>query len=106
MDLVAQTRSLRRKLVFWRRVAWLLLGGIVMVAAVVWNRGESHRRVCYQALETLDKLARDTKLSEQRPEILEEQWRSFDSGSTAIPSYHYDLIVHNWQANPRPMRDR
>ena len=102
MDLVAQTRSLRRKLTFWRRAAWLILGGGAIFAAVVWNRGESHQRVCYAALDHYARLAIKSKLEDQRPEILEQQWQILDQGDTRISAIHYNLIVKNWLSTPKP----
>jgi hypothetical protein len=102
MDLVAQTRSLRRKLTFWRRLAWLVLGAGAIFVAVLWNRGESHRRLCGAALDHYVKLADKSKLAGQRPEILEQQWQIMEQASTSNPTTHYNLIVKNWQVTPKP----
>jgi hypothetical protein len=102
MDLTAQTRSLRRKLVFWRRTAWLLLGGIGIFLAVLLNRGMTHQRECFQSLRHYAELAMKTKLGDQNPEILEQQWQSLEMGTVRISPIHYDLIVANWISRPKP----
>jgi uncharacterized membrane protein YedE/YeeE len=99
-DPIAETQALRRKVVFWRRVAWLAFGGAGIVMLVVWTRGETRRRDCFESLRHYADLARTNKLAEQHPEILEQQWQELEQAATGIPPEHYDLIVKNWTARP------
>ena len=101
MDLVAQTRSLRRKLTFWRRTVWMILGAGAIFAAILWNRGETHRRACHAAFDYYARLAIKSRLVGQQPEILEQQWQILDPGETRISAVHYNLIVRNWLAAPK-----
>ncbi len=102
LDLAAETQALRRKVTFWRRSAWLVLGGAALVGFIAWHRGEIRRRECFAALTHFAEVARDSKLSEQHPEILESFWQSFDPAPNGNSAMHYDLIVRNWAATPRP----
>jgi len=101
-DLLNETRTLQRRVNFWQRTAWLLLGGVVIVGTIIWQRGELRRRECYQSLDYYAGLARRAQLGRQHPEILEQQWQSFDKGMVKLTAIHYDLIVQNWLATPKP----
>jgi len=100
-DLVVETRMLRRKLNFWQRTVWLLLGAVVILGTVVWQRGELRRRECFQSLEYFAKLAHDNQLGRQDPAILEQQWQALEPGMAKLSPIHYDLIVQNWLATPK-----
>lgn len=100
-DLIAQTRALRRKVTFWRRTAWLLLGGAIVFGAVFYSRGETRRRECRESLEHYAKMATRFKLAEQHPDILEQQWDEFEQLAGGTSPQHYDLIVRNWAKLPK-----
>jgi hypothetical protein len=102
MDLVAATRSLRRRVAFWRRAVWLLLGAAVIFAAILWNRGESHRRECYKSLDHFAKLAQHMRLSEAYRGFVEQQWQTLDPGNVRIGAIHYALITNNWLLRVQP----
>ncbi|RIK67321.1 MAG: hypothetical protein DCC65_07175 [Planctomycetota bacterium] len=101
MDLVAQTRALNKKVTFWRRMAWLLIGGVVVFGAVLYSRGETRRRECRESLQHYMELAEKYKLSEQHPELLEQQWDQFETPGGGTSALHYDLIVRNWTQIPK-----
>lgn len=104
-DAIAETQALRRKVVFWRRVAWLAVGGAAIVMLVVWTRGQTRQGECSAALSHFAELASIHHLSEQHPAILEQQWQQFDTTVSSIPPEHYDLIVKNWVAAQNPGED-
>lgn len=101
MDLVAQTRSLQKKVTFWRRLAWLLFGGVVVFGTIFYSRGETRRRECRESLQFYSQLAQKHNLAEQHPEILEQQWNQFEQAPTGTSPLHYDLIVRNWTQVPK-----
>jgi hypothetical protein len=101
-DLLAETRSLRRRLEFWQRMVWLLAGAVVIIGTVVWQRGELRRRECYQSLEYYAEQAVQRRLSDQHLSILEQQWQALDKGPAKVTAIHYDLIAANWLVTPKP----
>jgi len=101
-DLIAETRSLRRRVEFWQRAVWLIVGAVVIVATVIWQRGEIRRRECYQSLESYAEEASRRRLSEQHPTIFEQQWQNLEKGQAKFSPFHYDLIVENWRINAKP----
>lgn len=102
MDLVTQTRQLRRKVTFWRRAAWLILGAAAVFVVVFWNRGETRRRECRESLGLYAEIAAEVHLSEQHVDILEAQWNEFEPPLRGSSPMHYDLIARNWMAAPKP----
>ncbi len=101
MDLVSQARSLRRKLVFWRRTAWLALGMACIVLIILWQRGQQHRHACEQSLRGYFREAMRRDLARQPREVLEEEWnRIAPPGGEMISAHHYNLIVRNWHTTP------
>lgn len=97
MDLVSQARSLRRKLVFWRRTAWLALGMAGIVLIILWQRGQQHRHACEQSIRAYFREAQRLDLTKHPPELLEEEWRRITPpGGEMISAHHYNLIVRNW----------
>jgi hypothetical protein len=104
-DVVAESRGLQRKLVFWRRAAGMLLGIALIVGIVLWQRAELQRRACAESLNYYAKLARETHLEEQPPRLLEAQWQTLNRLPKADPKpvspKHYSLIVDNWDQTPR-----
>lgn len=101
MDLVSQARSLRRKMVFWRRTAWLALGMAGIVLIILWQRGQQHRHVCEQSLRAYFREAQRLDLAKHPPELLEEEWRRINPpGGEMISAHHYNLIVRNWHTKP------
>ncbi|HKQ49454.1 MAG TPA: hypothetical protein VJZ71_15390 [Phycisphaerae bacterium] len=104
-DAISETQALRRKVVFWRRVAWLALGGAALFLMVVWTRGQARQRECFDALTRFAEVALASQLSAQHPEILEQQWQSFEQISSGIAPDHYDLIVKNWASRQTPGED-
>jgi hypothetical protein len=105
-DVLAESRSLQRKLVFWRRAAGLLVGIAVVVLIVFWQRAELRRRTCADSLAYYAKLAQKAHLEKQPPGLLDAQWQSLDqmagAESKPVSPKHYSLIVENWGQTPRP----
>jgi hypothetical protein len=93
---VAEARSLQRKLVFWQRTAWLLIGLVLLIVVVAWQRTTVRRRECRQALEHYAGAARTARLDQETTETLASQWRQLGRGPVNYSSRHYALIVHNW----------
>ena len=100
IDLVAQTRSLRRKMIFWRRIAWLLLGGIGIFALILWQRGELHRRACRTALAYYYAEAEKINLGSLPLETIETDWRALKAPPELMSPHHYNLIARNWRTQP------
>lgn len=92
--------ALRRKVVFWRRVVWMILGTVAILLAVLWNRYETRRRECRDALQYDSELAKKVDLAHEHVNILEQQWQLFDSSSKSNSPRHYDLIAQNWAVIP------
>lgn len=105
--LVAESRSLQRKLKFWRRAAWLLVGMVLVVAAMAWKRADTHRHNCCLALERCADLAQAAQLDKEPPTLVKEQWRGLGRDSIKGPAAafrpdHYLLIIQNWGQAPMP----
>jgi hypothetical protein len=104
-DLLAESRSLQRRLVFWRRVAGLLVGLVAIVLIVLWQRAELRRRTCADSLAYYGKLADAAHLERQPARLLEAQWQTLDQAPGAerkiVPSSHYSLVVEDWGQTPR-----
>ena len=101
-DLLNETRVLQRRVNFWQRTAWLLLGTLVIFATVIWQRGELRRRECAYALLDYGKTALKRQLGSTSSEILETQWQALEPVNAKISPSHYDLIAKNWQVVPKP----
>lgn len=101
MDLVSQTRSLRRKVTFWRRAAWMILGAAAVFLIVFWNRGETRRRECRASLQHYLELAHSAKLATQRADLIELHWNQFEPPTVGLSPMHFDLIVRNWGTLPK-----
>jgi hypothetical protein len=99
-ELRSETQSLRRRLNFWQRAAWLLVGCGVIVGTIIWQRGELRRRECANSLEYHASRAERIQLGSQSPDILEHQWQFMEQGLARAAPMHYDLIVHNWRTTP------
>ena len=104
-DVVAESRSLQRKLIFWRRTAGMLLGMALVVGVVLWQRAEVQRQACAESLTYYAKLAHDTHLEEQPVRLLEAQWQTLNQLPKAEPRStsprHYSLLVDHWHQTPR-----
>jgi hypothetical protein len=92
--------ALRRKVVFWRRVVWMILGAAAILLTVVWNRYETRRRECRDTLLYNAELAKKVDLAHEHVSILEQQWQMFDIPSKGSSPRHYDLIARNWAVIP------
>lgn len=101
-DLLNETRVLRRRVNFWQRTAWLLLGTLVIFATVIWQRGELRRRECYYSLTGYGEQADKRQLGATSSDMLEAQWLALEPVNAKIAPSHYDLIVRNWQTTPKP----
>lgn len=101
-DLRNETRVLRRRVNFWQRTAWLLLGTLVIFATVIWQRGELRRRECAYALLDYGETALKRQLGSTSSEMLEAQWQALEPVNAKISPSHYDLIARNWQLTPKP----
>lgn len=105
LEAIAASRSLQRKLTFWRRMAWSLAGVAAICAAVLWSRSANHRHNCAAALEDYAQLAQDAHLEREAEQILREQWKNLHRQGGGklrpfLPS-HYSLIVENWGQIPQ-----
>lgn len=92
--------GLRRKLAFWRRAAWLLLGVLVLVSVLAWQRMAIRHRECRQAFEQYAGQVEAMFPSHAPAEVLESQWRQLDQGATNIFPQHYALVPRNWRRTP------
>ena len=102
-DLLNETRVLQRRVNFWQRTVWLLLGTVVVFGTVIWQRGELRRKQCRLSLQRYAQVAKANQLESQNSAILEQQWQQLiDEGIEKVPSIHYDLIVKNWHQTPKP----
>jgi len=101
---LAAGRSLQRKLTFWRRAAWSVLGLVLIFTIVLWNRAVTHRRNCAGALELYARLANSARLEREPEEILKAQWQDISRHANEkprpFPPSHYLLIVDNWGRVP------
>lgn len=102
MDAVALNRTLSRKVTFWRRAAWLVLGGAAVFGMVFYSRGETRRRECRESLAHYADIAAKVRLFDEDPAILEKQWDQFEQPPNNNSPLHYDLIVRNWIRQPKP----
>jgi hypothetical protein len=98
---LAQSRSLRRKLVFWRRTAWLLFGIVVIIGVVFWQRAELHRRACGRTLEYYGRLAQKSQLEKEPARLLQLQWLHLEQGRQTYSPAHYALVIDNWNQTPQ-----
>jgi len=100
LDLRAQSQMLRRKVLFWKRTAWLLVGVVVVSIVVVWQRSEIRRRECRVAIERYAKLAHEQDLRLEPEVLIETQWQHLDQDSVHLSPSHYVLFVQNWLRIP------
>ncbi|MBN2561362.1 MAG: hypothetical protein JXQ75_10580 [Phycisphaerae bacterium] len=97
-----EAQGLRRKLIFWRRAAWLLLGIALLISVVVWQRTTVRCRECRRALQHYAEMAHTHHLDQEPAEVLESQWQNFAKGPADLSAAHYALIVQNWLQTPPP----
>lgn len=88
--------ALRRKLNFWRRLAGLLGGLLVIVSILVWQRNETNRTECREALAVYAKLAESGDLASVPTELLRTEWDALEAPAARRPSDHYELLKENW----------
>ena len=100
-DLLQETRVLKRRVNFWQRTAWLLLGALVIFGTVIWQRGELRRRECSYALHDYGETALKRSLGASATDLLESQWQALEPGNGKVSPSHYDLISKNWQLTPK-----
>lgn len=94
--------ALRRKLNFWRRASLLLFGLALLVLLVAWQRGETSRIECAEALTRYAETAKDQQLDSLAPELVGVIWRGFDASESRRYPQHYLLFNVNWA---RPFTD-
>lgn len=102
MDVVAEARSLRRRLLFWRRSAYLLLGLALVIAVVLGHRTTIRCRECEQSLAHYAAEARRIGLAQQPLEVVVPTWADLDPANVGLSPSHYALFVHNWVQRPLP----
>lgn len=102
IDLAAQARSLRRTIVFWRRLAWLVLGLALIVVVVAWQRTTVRCRECERSLEQYGKAAVGLHLEREPIEMLESHWQQLSKKWAGFSAVHYELLVQNWLRTPAP----
>jgi hypothetical protein len=102
IDLAAQARSLRRTIVFWRRLAWLVLALALIVVVVAWQRTTVRCRECQQSLQQYGKTAVDLRLDREPAEVFEAQWQQLGKNWAGFSAGHYELLVQNWLRTPAP----
>lgn len=90
----ARSRRLRR--IFWRRMAWLLVGLAAVVVVFAWQLGRSRRTTCRTTLEHFAQLAQESDLASAPSQLLGQQWRGLRSDKTGFPSSHFAVITFNW----------
>ncbi len=100
VDLRTEARSLRRKVVFWRRAAFFLLGSVALFLVVAWQRTTVRRRECQQAITHFAEEARISKLDQVAVELLESQWEHLAKGPVKLEASHYEVFVQNWLQTP------
>lgn len=94
------SRVHRRRLHFGRRLAIVLGGVVVIVTAVIWNRGVVRRNACHAALEHFSSLAREAHLGSVPIELMDAEWKDLDHESMKISAGHYELIPYHWRSAP------
>lgn len=95
-EIANEAIALRRKVIFWRRAVWLVLGTAAVFVVVVWNRYETRRRECRETLIAYGEMAKGFDLAHEHASILEQQWQEFEQPPNGQSPRHYDLIVRNW----------
>ncbi len=101
-ELLEETQALRRKVNFWRKIAGFMVGVIVLVLLVSWQRGREGISLCRDALEQYAQLALSRKLDREATEVLETQWRALPMENKKLSPGHYSVIVRNWHIQPKP----
>jgi len=100
VDLVTEARRLRRRLNFWRRVAWIAVSAVALVILVVWTRGKLRQDRCLASLKAYLEQAERLGFDNESPELLPLQWLELDVEPTHYPPDHYLLFVQNWLQRP------
>ena len=102
VDIAAQARSLRRKLLFWRRVLLFVVGVAIIVVLVAWQRTTIRMRECAQALQHYAELAKASTLELGPPEAFEAQWQRLPKDRLSVSASHYSPLVQNWVRRAGP----
>ena len=98
-----ESRTLRRKLVFWRRVAWSCIGIVLVIVMVLWQRGNARQQECRAALEHYAGFAQSGELASTSPALLRAQWDNQQGEATLhVSPSQYRLITGNWGIAPEP----
>lgn len=101
-ELLEEAKALRRKLNFWRKMAAFMVGVILLVLVVIWQRGREDISMCRAALSHYAQVAQARKLEAEALNVLETQWRALPVENAKLASDHYHLIAGNWRILPKP----
>jgi hypothetical protein len=99
-QLVAEARSLRRRLLFWKRLGFFVLGLALFLAFLSWQRTTIRCRECVEALQRYTGMAQQARLETSVAETLQSQWEHFARGPVKLDAAHYLLIPENWRQIP------
>lgn len=91
-----ESLAMRRKLQFWRRVAGLLGGLIVLVLIVASQRAETSRIECADSLAVYAEMAAKNRFDNVPAELIETMWNGMSFTSARRMPNHYAVIAANW----------
>lgn len=102
-DELVESRTLRRKLIFWRRVAGSSIGIVLVIVMVLWQRGHARQQECRMALEYYAQFAQSGELAGTSPALLRAQWDNLRGEAVfRVSPSQYRLIIENWGITPTP----
>ncbi len=91
-----ESLAMRRKLQFWRRVAGLLGGLIVLVLIVASQRAETSRIECADSLAVYAEMAARNRIDTVPAELVESMWNGMSFSAARRMPNHYAVIAANW----------
>lgn len=92
-----EARSLRRRVLFWRSIAGLLLLGITLAAALFTLRRIGLRDRCRLALEHFARSAIAARLADAPLETRVLQWQTIDAANESYYPSHFRIFPGNWR---------
>lgn len=91
----------RRRAAFWRRLFGILLGLLLVLGVVVWQRANSLAAQCRNALHAYADAATAQGLAARPPSLIAAEWANMDTLEN-LPARHYHVIAPNWLVAPAP----
>lgn len=97
-----EAETLRRKVLFWRRLAMFLVIMVGFVLLFVWQRGAGVAERCRSSLDKYADAVANEKLQSLSPELLHVRWSVLQIEGANFTPAHYEIFPDKWNTPGDP----